>query len=72
GLITTNKAFYFMRAADWAGFGVINDQVFYRRFRVNLIEVDRQSCNQDGICAAVCPAGLIDFQILNWPRPAWV
>jgi len=36
---------------------------------MNLFEVDRQSCNQDGICAAVCPAGLIDFQKGKHPEP---
>lgn len=29
---------------------------------MDLISVDQQSCNQDGLCAAVCPAGLITFE----------
>lgn len=36
---------------------------------MKLIEVNQQTCNQDGICAAVCPAGLIDFQKGQCPTP---
>jgi len=36
---------------------------------MNLLEIDQQSCNQDGICAAVCPARLIDFQKGGFPTP---
>jgi nitroreductase/NAD-dependent dihydropyrimidine dehydrogenase PreA subunit len=34
-----------------------------------LFEVNQQTCKQDGICAAVCPAGLIDFQKGGYPKP---
>lgn len=36
---------------------------------MSLIEVNQQTCNQDGICAAVCPAKLIDFSKGNFPTP---
>lgn len=29
---------------------------------MDLLQVDRQTCNQDGICSAVCPARLISMQ----------
>jgi NAD-dependent dihydropyrimidine dehydrogenase PreA subunit len=28
---------------------------------MNLFEVNTDTCNQDGICAAVCPAQIISF-----------
>jgi nitroreductase/NAD-dependent dihydropyrimidine dehydrogenase PreA subunit len=36
---------------------------------LDIIEVNRETCKQDGICAAVCPAGLIDFQKGGYPEP---
>lgn len=36
---------------------------------MNLIEVNKQTCNQDGICAAVCPANLINFTKGKYPTP---
>ena len=36
---------------------------------MNLLEVDTQTCNQDGICAAVCPARRINFQKGEYPTP---
>jgi nitroreductase/NAD-dependent dihydropyrimidine dehydrogenase PreA subunit len=36
---------------------------------MDLFEVDRQTCNKDGICAAVCPAGIIDFKKGRYPAP---
>jgi nitroreductase/NAD-dependent dihydropyrimidine dehydrogenase PreA subunit len=36
---------------------------------VDIIEVNRETCKQDGICAAVCPAGLIDFKKGGYPKP---
>lgn len=36
---------------------------------MSLIEVDQNTCNQDGICAAVCPANLIDFSKGSFPTP---
>ena len=36
---------------------------------MKLFEVDKKTCNQDGICAAVCPAGIIDFQKGECPTP---
>jgi len=36
---------------------------------VNLITVNQQTCSQDGICAAVCPADLIDFSKGAFPTP---
>jgi len=37
---------------------------------MELFEVNRQTCNQDGICAAVCPVGIIDFAKGSVPAPA--
>lgn len=37
---------------------------------MELFEVNRQTCNQDGICAAVCPVGIIDFAQGSVPVPA--
>ena len=36
---------------------------------MKLLEVDQQSCHQDGICAAVCPVGIIDFRKGEYPNP---
>ncbi len=36
---------------------------------MNLLEIDQKSCNRDGICAAVCPSGLIDFKKGEYPTP---
>jgi len=36
---------------------------------VNLIEVNQQTCNKDGICSAVCPAKLINFNKGEYPTP---
>lgn len=36
---------------------------------MDLIEVDRHSCHRDGICAAVCPVAVIDFQKGEYPVP---
>lgn len=37
---------------------------------MDLFEVNQETCNQDGICATVCPAGIIDFQKGAYPTPA--
>jgi nitroreductase/NAD-dependent dihydropyrimidine dehydrogenase PreA subunit len=36
---------------------------------MDLFQVNQDTCNQDGICAADCPAGLIDFQKGGYPKP---
>ena len=36
---------------------------------MKLFEVDQQTCKQDGICAAVCPIGIIDFEEGGFPSP---
>ncbi len=36
---------------------------------MKLFEVDQQTCNRDGICAAVCPIGIIDFPKGGHPSP---
>jgi nitroreductase/NAD-dependent dihydropyrimidine dehydrogenase PreA subunit len=36
---------------------------------MKLLEVDQESCHQDGICAAVCPVGIIDFRKGAYPTP---
>jgi nitroreductase/NAD-dependent dihydropyrimidine dehydrogenase PreA subunit len=36
---------------------------------MDLFVVDRQTCDKDGICAAVCPAGIIDYKKGEWPAP---
>jgi nitroreductase/NAD-dependent dihydropyrimidine dehydrogenase PreA subunit len=38
-------------------------------FKLDIIEVNRETCKQDGICAAVCPSGLIDFEKGAYPKP---
>jgi len=49
--------------------------VFYRHIaskrglKMELFEVNQKTCKQDGICAADCPAGLIDFQKDRYPTP---
>lgn len=37
---------------------------------MELFEVEQQSCQQDGICAAVCPMGIIGFEKAAI-RPPW-
>ena len=34
-----------------------------------LFTIDPQTCNQDGLCAAVCPPGVIDFSPGAFPVP---
>ncbi len=36
---------------------------------MNLIEANPQTCNQDGICSAVCPMNLINFSKGEFPTP---
>jgi len=36
---------------------------------MDFIQVDSQTCNRDGICAAVCPMNLIDFSEGDYPTP---
>lgn len=36
---------------------------------MELFEVNQQTCNQDGICAAVCPVGIIAFEKGSVPVP---
>ncbi len=36
---------------------------------MNLIEINQQTCSQDGICAAVCPAKLINMTPEAFPLP---
>jgi len=36
---------------------------------LDLFEIDKKTCNQDGICAAVCPAGIIAFVKGGFPEP---
>jgi nitroreductase/NAD-dependent dihydropyrimidine dehydrogenase PreA subunit len=36
---------------------------------LNLLEIDQQTCGRDGLCAAVCPVGLIAFQEGQFPEP---
>ena len=36
---------------------------------MDLFEINQQTCKQDGICAATCPSGLIDFQKGEYPKP---
>ena len=37
---------------------------------MSLLTIDQSKCKQDGICAAVCPAGVIEFSQGEFPRPA--
>lgn len=37
---------------------------------MELFKVEQQSCQQDGICAAVCPMGIIAFERGGYPVPA--
>jgi len=34
---------------------------------MDLLSINRETCNQDGICAAVCPSRIIDFQKGKFP-----
>ncbi|MBW1842106.1 MAG: nitroreductase family protein [Deltaproteobacteria bacterium] len=36
---------------------------------MELFKVNQKTCNQDGICSAVCPVGIIDFQKGEYPTP---
>lgn len=36
---------------------------------MSLIEINMDKCNKDGICAAICPAGLIEYSKDKGPRP---
>ncbi len=36
---------------------------------MSLIEINQQTCNQDGICAAVCPGNFIIFSDGEYPAP---
>lgn len=36
---------------------------------MDLIEINQETCNKDGICAAVCPTGLIRFEKGFFPKP---
>jgi nitroreductase/NAD-dependent dihydropyrimidine dehydrogenase PreA subunit len=38
--------------------------------KVDLFKINQQTCNKDGICSAVCPVGLIDFEKGSFPTPA--
>jgi nitroreductase/NAD-dependent dihydropyrimidine dehydrogenase PreA subunit len=35
---------------------------------MNLIKIDEKTCNHDGVCALVCPAGLIDMKKGKFPE----
>ena len=37
---------------------------------MELFAVDHETCNQDGICAAVGPTGIIDFEKGSYPAPS--
>ncbi|RPH50866.1 MAG: 4Fe-4S dicluster domain-containing protein [Desulfobacteraceae bacterium] len=37
---------------------------------MDLFEINKRTCNQDGICAAVCPSEIILFQKNGYPTPA--
>lgn len=37
---------------------------------MDLIAINQQTCNKDGICAAVCPAGIIKFEKDEYPTPS--
>lgn len=34
-----------------------------------LLEIAKEACNQDGLCAAVCPVKLIEFERGSYPQP---
>lgn len=37
---------------------------------MELFTINRETCNQDGICAAVCPAGIIEMNDDAYPSPS--
>src|SRR6056297_2944906 len=39
------------------------------RISMDLLKVDTATCNKDGRCAAVCPAGIICFSTEKYPEP---
>jgi nitroreductase/NAD-dependent dihydropyrimidine dehydrogenase PreA subunit len=36
---------------------------------MDIIQVDRQTCSQCGVCAATCPGTLIEFNTNDYPKP---
>jgi len=36
---------------------------------MKLFEINKQSCNRDGICANICPTGIIEIQEGEYPSP---
>ena len=36
---------------------------------MDLFQIDPKTCNQDGVCAAVCPLGIIAFRKGEYPKP---
>ncbi len=36
---------------------------------MNLFEVNIKTCDKDGICAAICPTGVIEMQKGEYPVP---
>jgi len=37
---------------------------------MEIFEVNKETCLRDGICAAICPPGIIDFEPGDYPRPS--
>jgi nitroreductase/NAD-dependent dihydropyrimidine dehydrogenase PreA subunit len=37
---------------------------------MEIIQIDQKTCVQCGVCAAICPDGLIEFRSSEFPRPA--
>ena len=36
---------------------------------MTLFDVNQETCNRDGICAAECPMKIIDMKTTGWPKP---
>ena len=36
---------------------------------MELLSINQETCNQDGICSAICPAGLIEIKDGSYPAP---
>ena len=36
---------------------------------MDLFTINQEMCNKDGICAAICPAVIIEFKDGEYPRP---
>ena len=41
----------------------------YKEAKMDLFQVNKDTCNRDGICAACCPAQIISLSSEGYPEP---